>query len=285
MFNYKQAIDALLLARCKGFIIFASHTNSFQSRGDTTIQPSKSVSNNPLVSHSKKNLSLIPPILKRIAYLSNSDPTKHMNRAVPDKSEIAQMQPFVGLVLADVRLLSNPSDYANAMAEIKAAGLVGFDTESKPTFVTGEASTGPHLVQFSLPDKAFLFQPQRVDGLPFLLNLLQSPEVIKVGFGLKSDRKQIYASLGIQLHATIDINSLFSRQGYRKDLGVRTAVAMMFNQRFIKSRKITTSNWSQPQLSPQQLLYAANDAYAALKVMRALNLPTENLTEVYLPTF
>jgi ribonuclease D len=181
-------------------------------------------------------------------------------------------------------LLSNLSDYAAATAEIKAAAVVGFDTESKPTFVTGDQSTGPHLVQFALPDKAFLFQPQRADGLPFLLDLLQSPEVIKVGFGLKSDRKQIHATLGIQLHATIDLNSLFSRQGYRKDLGVRAAVGLMFNQRFIKSRKVTTSNWSQSQLSPQQLLYAANDAYAALKVMRALNLPSENLAELFLPT-
>jgi ribonuclease D len=44
----------------------------------------------------------------------------------------------------------------------------------------------------------------------------------------------------------------------------------MFNQRFAKSKKATTSNWSQPQLTSHQMLYAANDAYAALKVLEAL---------------
>jgi hypothetical protein len=40
---------------------------------------------------------------------------------------------------------------------------------------------------------------------------------------------------------------------------------------------VTTSNWSQPQLTPQQMLYAANDAYAALKVLEALGLTREDL--------
>jgi ribonuclease D len=65
--------------------------------------------------------------------------------------------------------------------------------------------------------------------------------------------------------------------GYGKHLGVKTAVGLVFNQRFTKSKKITTSNWSLPQLTSQQLLYAANDAYAALKVLEALNLPRAEL--------
>ena len=59
-------------------------------------------------------------------------------------------------------------------------------------------------------------------------------------------------------------------------MGVRAAVGLVFKQRFAKSRKVTTSNWSMPQLTPQQMLYAANDAYAALKVLKALGLPRED---------
>ncbi|MDP1999228.1 MAG: 3'-5' exonuclease domain-containing protein 2, partial [Rhodoferax sp.] len=44
----------------------------------------------------------------------------------------------------------------------------------------------------------------------------------------------------------------------------------LFNQRFIKSKKAATSNWSMPHLSPNQVLYAANDAYAAVRVFHAL---------------
>jgi ribonuclease D len=54
-------------------------------------------------------------------------------------------------------------------------------------------------------------------------------------------------------------------------MGVRAAVAALFNRRFIKSRKASTSNWASANLSNAQLLYAANDAWAALRVWQALH--------------
>jgi len=70
---------------------------------------------------------------------------------------------------------------------------------------------------------------------------------------------------------------VFSMDGYHKHMGARAAVGLVFKQRFAKSRHVTTSNWSQHQLTAQQMLYAANDAYAALKVLEALNLRREDL--------
>ena len=53
--------------------------------------------------------------------------------------------------------------------------------------------------------------------------------------------------------------------------GLKVAVAVVLGQRFIKSKKATTSNWANPTLTPQQLQYAANDAHASLLVYKALN--------------
>jgi ribonuclease D len=72
----------------------------------------------------------------------------------------------------------------------------------------------------------------------------------------------------------IDVDGLFKAQGYVKSIGVKTAVALLFGQCFKKSKSISTSNWSQPNLNPSQLLYAANDAYAALRVYQALTQST-----------
>jgi ribonuclease D len=55
-------------------------------------------------------------------------------------------------------------------------------------------------------------------------------------------------------------------------MGVKGAVAVLFNQRFIKSKKAATSNWANAQLTEAQLTYAANDAYAAVRVYNALGL-------------
>jgi len=200
-----------------------------------------------------------------------------MKKIAPTKPEIALMEPFAGLTLERIHVPKSREEFASATAEIKAAGIVGFDTESKPTFVTGDVSEGPHVVQFALHNKAYLFQLHRAEGLPFLIELLQSKQVVKVGFDLKSDSAHIHAKLGIHLGAVADLNTVFSMDGYHKHMGVRAAVGLVFNQRFPKSKRVTTSNWSQTQLTPQQLLYAANDAYAALKVLEALNLPREGL--------
>lgn len=200
-----------------------------------------------------------------------------MNKVAPTKTEIALLEPFVGLTLDRIHVPTTTAEFASATSEIMAAGIVGFDTESKPTFVVGDVSEGPHVVQFALHDKAFLFQLHRAEWHPFLIGLLQSEQLIKVGFGLKSDRKHILSKLGVHFNAVVDLNTVFSMDGFHKEMGVRAAVAQVFKQRFAKARHVTTSNWSQPQLTPQQMLYAANDAYAALKVLQALNLRREDL--------
>jgi ribonuclease D len=200
-----------------------------------------------------------------------------MKKVAPTKAEIALLEPFIGLTLVRIHVPTSREEFASAAAEIKAAGIVGFDTESKPTFVTGDVSEGPHVVQFALHDKAYLFQLHREDWMPFLIELLQSEQLIKVGFDLKSDSRHIYAKLGVHLGGVVDLNTVFSMDGYHKHMGARAAVGLVFKQRFAKSRHVTTSNWSQHQLTPQQMLYAANDAYAALKVLEALNLRREDL--------
>ena len=70
----------------------------------------------------------------------------------------------------------------------------------------------------------------------------------------------------------LELNTVFRERGYRKDMGVKGAVAVLFNQRFIKSKKAATSNWANERLTEAQLIYAANDAYAAFRVWQALKL-------------
>jgi ribonuclease D len=200
-----------------------------------------------------------------------------MKKFAPTKPEIALMPPFDGLPLAHIHVPATQAEFASAAAEIKAANVVGFDTESKPTFVVGDVSEGPHVVQFALHNKAYLFQVHRTEGHPFLIQLLQSEKLLKVGFGLKSDSSHILKKFGVKFGGVVDLNTVFSMDGYQKEMGVRNAVALMFKQRFAKSKKITTTDWSQHELTAQQILYAANDAYAALKVFEALDLPRETL--------
>lgn len=190
---------------------------------------------------------------------------------VPTKAESALLQPFVGLSPEQIYVPKTKADCDAAAGEIFAAGVAGFDTEAKPTFRVGEKSGGPHLVQFALSDKAFLFQLHRNDALKIVAVLIESTQVLKVGFGLKNDHGQIRSRLGVAPGALLDLDHLFRKRGYPRQIGVRGAMAALLNLRFSKSKAITTSNWAAMELTPSQLRYAANDAYAALVVFQALN--------------
>ena len=211
------------------------------------------------------------------AAASNASLQTLMKMLAPSKTESALLAPFQGLPLKHIHVPSTKAQFASATDEIKAAGVAGFDTESKPTFVRGDVSEGPHIVQFAIHSKAFIFQLHHADCRPFLIDLLESAEVLKVGFGLESDHGQIHMKLGIRLRSVLDLGSVFRQDGYRNTTGVRAAVAIVLNQNFHKSKRITTSNWASAELTESQLLYAANDAFGALKVLSALNRPHKDL--------
>jgi ribonuclease D len=188
----------------------------------------------------------------------------------PTKDDIALLAVFPRLELQDIILVSQAQQALAAYDALQGLPVVGFDTESKPTFVVGEISTGPHVVQFATFDKAYVFQLFDATCRDVVCKLLTSKTVLKAGFGLSGDSTQIRRTLGVEPVHVLDLNTIFKAKGYTKELGVKSAVAVLFKQRFVKSRKATTSNWANKLLSEGQIIYAANDAWAALKVYEAL---------------
>jgi ribonuclease D len=76
---------------------------------------------------------------------------------------------------------------------------------------------------------------------------------------------------------SLDLDRVFQQRGYGRSIGIKSAVAIVFGQRFVKSKRLTTTNWSLPTLQPRQLLYAANDAWVALCVLQALGAEADGL--------
>jgi len=190
----------------------------------------------------------------------------------PDKETIALLPAFARLGLAQISLVSQGAEAEQAMQQLMQHRAWGFDTESKPTFKVGELSDGPHILQLSTAEHAWIFQLHEPACREVAAHLMVTPNVIKAGFGLGDDRKRILHKLKIEPQGVLELNTVFRERGYRKDMGVKGAVAVLFNQRFIKSKKAATSNWAQPRLSEAQLIYAANDAYAAIRVFDKLGL-------------
>ena len=203
--------------------------------------------------------------------MNNPHPT---HRDTPDKEAIALLPPFERLGLDRITWVSTAQQAQLAHDALITARAWGFDTESKPTFKVGESSDGPHVLQLATADRAWVFQLRDAECCAVAADLLARPGIVKAGFGLGDDRKRIIHKLGVEPAGILELNTVFKAQGYRKEMGVKGAVAVLFNQRFQKSKKAATSNWAVERLSESQLIYAANDAYAAYRVWQALALPS-----------
>jgi ribonuclease D len=184
---------------------------------------------------------------------------------LPDQEEL--LPPYDGIKLTAVRMVKSDRDAAAALTALLAMDVLGFDTESKPTFLKGEVSTGPHLVQLATDECAYLFQIGALPAVEVLKAVLESKAILKVGFGLSDDLKRLRAKLGIETSNVLDLATAL-RKNERNTLGAKTAVARFFGQKLQKSKKITTTNWALPRLSEKQILYAADDAHVALKIYR-----------------
>ncbi|WP_417225483.1 3'-5' exonuclease [Amphritea sp.] len=188
----------------------------------------------------------------------------------PTREEIALFPLFQGLTLEHICLPVGPEALEAALQDLLSSPFVGFDTESKPVFRKDQPSKGPHVVQLCTASTGYIFQLHDQAAYPVICQVLQAKQVVKVGFGLQSDRSHIRRKFGVEITAILDLDAVYRKLGYRRQLGVKAAIAVQFGQKFNKSKRVSTSNWALPTLSDAQLLYAANDAYAALKILQGL---------------
>ena len=187
------------------------------------------------------------------------------------RSQLAasELPVYAGVSITQITLVNSQALAAQALAALLAAPVIGFDSESKPTFLKGEVSTGPHLVQLATGEHVFLLPVAFTANHEVLRRILSAADILKVGLGLGNDRSVLRSRLGIELNNVLDLGEAMRGPGHRGTVGAKVAVAHYFGQKFQKSKKVGTSNWANPRLNERQLLYAANDAHVALQLYHA----------------
>lgn len=191
----------------------------------------------------------------------------------PTTEERQALPPFVGLPLDALKLLSEPAELLEVIERMKAGKYVGFDTESKPSFVVGQSTGGPHLIQLALFEVVYLIPTRFSQLMGLIKQVLESTQIVKVGFGLASDRSPLQRNFDIELKGYVDLAQPLRSLGHKNELGAQAAVAVVLRQNLRKSKRMTMSNWQKARLEPAQLQYAADDALAALRVFEAIGRP------------
>lgn len=158
----------------------------------------------------------------------------------------------------DVCIVTTREQMARAAADFAGERVVGFDTETRPSFRSGE-SHPPALAQAATARAVYLFALLRADFSSLLGELLSSKVTIKAGVGLGEDLRQLRKSFAFEPAAIVDLGAVARRHKLEKS-GVRPLAAMFLGFRIPKGAK--TTNWAVQRLSPQQIAYAATDAWA-----------------------
>jgi ribonuclease D len=157
-----------------------------------------------------------------------------------------------------VRLVSTREEMEHAAADFAQERVVGFDTETRPSFRAGE-SHPPALAQVATARAVYLFQLRQADFSALLGKLISSKTTAKAGIGLDYDLRELRKTFAFEPAAIVDLGAVARRHQLEKS-GVRPLAALFLGFRIPKGAK--TTNWATRQLSPQQIVYAATDAWA-----------------------
>jgi ribonuclease D len=157
----------------------------------------------------------------------------------------------------EVCLVTTPQDRARALADIRREGVVGFDTETRPSFRKGE-SHPTCLVQAATASAVYLFQLRRLDVFQILAELLAQPRIVKAGVALAYDLRSLKLVFPFVEKNVLDLGIVARRRGLDQT-GLRNLAGIFLGFRILKGTR--TSNWAAAQLSAQQITYAATDAW------------------------
>lgn len=148
--------------------------------------------------------------------------------------------------------------------------VLGFDTETRPTFTQAKPIKAPHIVQLSTIGNAFIFRMDVPECVEAVKHLLEDPKIKKVGFGTKDDTKPLRANHQIVANNVVDLGRHSELKNGKNSMGLAGAVEKLLKRRMVRPKRITLSNWTRDPLTVAQMQYAANDAWASLLVYFAL---------------
>jgi ribonuclease D len=173
----------------------------------------------------------------------------------PEEISALELASFPGeIVLVD----TEGETLDKAVRYLKRQRILGFDTETRPTFTPDQHSSGTALLQLSGGGKAFLFRLNKI-GLPRpLASILANPSIVKVGAATRDDVRGLQKITKFAPKGFVDLQSIVNEYGIR-DKSVKKMTAIILGVKISKAQQL--SNWEAEHLSDSQQRYAATDAW------------------------
>ncbi|MBI4647522.1 MAG: 3'-5' exonuclease domain-containing protein 2 [Bacteroidia bacterium] len=164
-------------------------------------------------------------------------------------------------------ILIETVDFLNQIIpEIKKNNILGFDTETRPSFRKKKFNKVA-LLQLASENHVYLIRLNKT-GLPDILKeLLEDKNIIKAGVAIHDDIKKLKEKALFKPAGFIELQQFVRNFGINQ-ISVKKLAAIVLGIRISKSQQ--TSNWDNERLSAAQLRYAATDAWVCYKIYTTL---------------
>ena len=161
-------------------------------------------------------------------------------------------------------VILTPGETETAVNYLLSQPLLGFDTETRPSFKRGQQHKVA-LLQVATDDICFLFRLHHTGLTPALVRLLEDTSVKKIGLSWHDDLIMLHKLGAFNTGAFIEIQEQIRQIGIT-DLSLQKIYANLFGKKISKRQQM--SNWEEDILSDKQKLYAATDAWACIQIYK-----------------
>lgn len=176
----------------------------------------------------------------------------------------------------EIRVVDRERDIAEACEYLSRQPVIGFDTETRPSFRPG-VMYRVSLLQLSTPERCYLFRLNKIPLARPIQQLLGNPDVLKIGADVGGDLRSLRKLRRFRDGGFVDLQTLAPQWGIAEK-SLRKLSAIVLGMRVSKAQRL--SNWEAATLTPKQKLYAATDAWVCTRIYERLlqtpKLPTRS---------
>ena len=176
----------------------------------------------------------------------------------------------------EIRIVEDERDIAAACKYLAEQPVIGFDTETRPSFRPG-VTFRVSLLQLSSPEVCYLFRLNRIPLDKAILQLFENKRLLKVGADVAGDLRSLRQIRHFRDAGFIDLQAIAPEWGIAEK-SLRKLSAIVLGQRVSKAQRL--SNWEAATLTDKQQLYAATDAWVCTRIYdRLLRTPKNPLRQ------
>ncbi len=164
-------------------------------------------------------------------------------------------------------VVDSPQSMARAEEVLRGERLLGFDTETRPSFTRGVVHK-LSLLQLSTAKVGMLFRPRKFPLSAAVISVLEDEKVVKVGAAIRDDIKALRGVAPHNPKGFVDLQNIVEQWGIG-ELSVKKMAAVVLGVRLSKAQRL--SNWDATSLTHAQKEYATLDAWVCREIFRRHN--------------